>query len=126
MNSFVSVCLGLLATVALSIGTDAAMHATGVFPQLGTPMSNGLFALATAYRIVYGIVGGFITARLAKTNPMKHALVLGGIGTLLSILGAVASWNAGPEFGPKWYPVLLIFIALPSCWLGGKLSRRSL
>ena len=41
---------GFLATAILSIATDLAMHATGVFPPEGQPMSNGLFVLATVYR----------------------------------------------------------------------------
>ncbi len=46
-----AVLAGLLAVVILSTATDALMHATGVFPPLGQPMSDGLFLLATAYRI---------------------------------------------------------------------------
>jgi hypothetical protein len=30
----------------------------------------------------------------------------------------VATWYAGPEFGPRWYPALLVVTALP-CVLGG-------
>jgi surface polysaccharide O-acyltransferase-like enzyme len=119
-----AVLAGLLTIVIISIATDMVMHATGVFPPPGQPMSNALFLLATAYRIVYGIVGGYITARLAPDRPMKHALVLGFVGVAISILGAVVTWNWGPEFGPKWYPLTLIAIALPSVWLGAKLHHR--
>jgi hypothetical protein len=40
---------GVLVGVGLSLGTDAALHKTGIFPALGQRMSNELFALATAY-----------------------------------------------------------------------------
>jgi len=40
----------------------------------------------------------------------------------LSIVGAVATWDRGPGFGPKWYPLALVAIAIPSAWLGGKLG----
>jgi hypothetical protein len=36
-------------------------------------------------------------------------------------MGVVATWNKGPEFGPKWYPIALVITALPVTWLGGKL-----
>ena len=65
-----------------------------------------------------------MTARLAPYGPMGHAVVLGAVGMLLSIVGAAATWNRGPEFGPKWYPIALIITALPSAWLGGWLRRR--
>jgi hypothetical protein len=116
---------GLLAVVVLSTATDAVMHATGIFPPVGEPMSNALFLLATAYRVVFGILGSYIAARLAPDRPMGHALVLGGIGLVLSTLGAVATWNSGPAFGPRWYPLALVVTALPNAWLGGVLHRMT-
>lgn len=53
----------------LSLGTDMALHAAGIFPALGQPMSDALFLLATAYRTAYGVAGSYITARLARTGP---------------------------------------------------------
>jgi len=87
---------GFFATVILSIGTDLLLHAASVFPRWGQPMSNALFALATAYRTIYTVAGGYITARLAPNKPMGHVLTLGVIGLLAAIAGAVATWNKGP------------------------------
>ena len=119
-----AVLAGLLLVIITSTATDALMHGTGIFPPLGWPMPDSLFVLALAYRIVYGIAGGYLTARLAPDKPVKHAVVLGIIGFVLSLGGTVATWNRGPEFGPKWYPLLLMVIAIPTAWLGGKLVSR--
>lgn len=86
-------------------------------------MADSLFVLALAYRIIYSIIGGYITARLAPDQPVKHALVLGAIGFVLGLAGTIATWNRGPEFGPKWYPLLIMLTAIPSVLLGGKLVR---
>jgi len=43
----------------------------------------------------------------------------------LSIVGTIAHWNAGPEYGPKWFLFALIVTALPCAWLGGKFRARS-
>ena len=126
LRSIGAVLAGLLAVIILSIGTDAALHATGVFPPWGRPMPDGLFMLATFYRTVYGIVGGYIAARLAPYRPIAHALALGVVGFVVSLAGVVATWNAGPEFGPKWYPLALVAIAMPSAWLGGRLLGTKL
>ena len=56
---------------------------------------------------------------------MWHAMVLGAIGVVLSTLGTVATWDKGPGFGPKWYPISLIVTSLPCAWLGAKLHRRN-
>jgi hypothetical protein len=84
-------------------------------------MSDSLFLLATAYRIVISVAGCYITARLAPDRPMRHALALGVVGVVASAAGAVATWNRGPAFGPHWYPLALIALAMPCAWLGGKL-----
>ena len=51
---------------------------------------------------------------------------LGFIGLLAAIAGTAATWNKGPEFGPKWYPIALVVLAIPSVWLGGKLAQRAI
>jgi len=124
LRSVGAVLAGLLFIIIITTATDALLHATGIFPPWGQPMSDSLFVLALAYRIVYGIAGGYLTARLAPDKPVKHAVVLGIIGFVLSLGGTVATWNRGPEFGPKWYPLLLMVIAIPTAWLGGKLVSR--
>jgi len=120
-----AVLAGLLFVIIITTLTDLFMHWSGIFPALGMVMSNSLFVLALAYRIIYGIGGGYITARLAPDKPALHALVLGSIGCVLAILGTVLTWNRGPAFGPKWYPLSLILIAIPSAWIGGKLVKQS-
>ena len=114
-----AVVAGFLAVVILSIGTDAGLHAAGLFPGLGQRMSDGLFVLATIYRTIYGVVGSYITARLAPYKPMKHALIGGAIGMVLATIGALATWNK--DLGPHWYPVVLVVGALPTAWVGARL-----
>lgn len=121
LRSVGAVAAGLVAIFAVTIATDLVMHATGVFPPVGAPaMSDALFLLAFAYRVVYDVAGCYLTARLAPDRPMRHALVLGSIGLVLSIAGAVAMWNAGPA----WYSLGLAASSLPCAWLGARLHRR--
>ena len=126
LRRIAAVLAGLLAVVILSTATDAVLHATGVFPLSGQPMSDALFLLATIYRTIYGIVGGYIAARLAPDRPMAHALALGGVGVAISLAGAAATWNAEAAFGPRWYPLALIVMAMLSAWVGGKLRGEQL
>jgi hypothetical protein len=120
-----AVVAGLVVTALLSVGTDAAMHGIGVFPPSGVRMSDGLFGLAAVYRVVFTVLGGYVTASLAPRQPMTHVTILGAIGAVAATAGAVTTWNAGPEFGPHWYPVLLVVTALPCVWLGGFLATRA-
>ena len=125
-RSVLAIVAGALAAIVLSVGTDAVLHAIGLYPPLGRPMSDLLLLLATAYRAVYGIAGSYIAARLAPDRPMWHALVLGAIGCAVSILGAVVTWNRTEEFGPHWYPLALVVLAMPQSWVGGRLREVKL
>ena len=125
-KSIGAVLAGILVGAVLSIVTDVALHAARVFPPWDQPASDALLLLATAYRTVYSVAGSYIAARLAPNRPMLHALVLGVLGLAVCIVGAVVTWNKGPAFGPHWYPVALIVLAIPQCWAGGKLYEMQL
>jgi drug/metabolite transporter (DMT)-like permease len=127
-KSIVAMFAGAITGIVLSIGTDLLLHAAGVFPPLSQsqPMSDSLFLLATAYRTIYGVLGAYITARLAPSRPMGHALILGAIGLAVCILGTVVTWSEGPAFGPHWYPLALVALAMPQSWLGAKFRELQL
>jgi hypothetical protein len=127
-RSIGAVLTGIVVGIILTIGTDIALHAVGVFPPWGESMVgyDGALLLATVYRVVYGVLGSYIIARLAPDRPMRHALVAGAIGLVVSIVGAAVTWNKGPAFGPHWYPLALIVLAMPQSWAGGKLRVMQL
>ena len=118
-----AVLAGFVAVVALSLGTDQVLHMLKVYPPWGQPMAGGLFGLATAYRIVYSVAGGYITARLAPHAPVRHALILGLVGLVPGIAGVMAN-IAKPELGPLWYSVAVAVTGPPCAWLGGVLYRQ--
>jgi hypothetical protein len=122
LQSAGAVLVGLLVGGILSVGTDQVLHVLKVYPPWGQRTPSGPLLLATAYRIVYTILGAYVTARLAPDRPMKHVLALGIIGVILSIAGALATWNL--DLGPHWYPIAIIVMALPCTWLGGQLFMR--
>src|SRR5213594_1528101 len=117
-----AIALGFVTVVALSLGTDELLHLLRVYPPWDQTMSGGLFGLATAYRIVYTVVGGYITARLAPQAPVHHALILGLVGLAPGLAGVMVA-IAKPGLGPLWYPVALAVTGLPCTWLGGVLYR---
>jgi hypothetical protein len=114
--------LGFVAVVVLSLGTDEVLHLLKVYPPWGQPMVEPqLNFLALSYRIVYTIMGSYIAARSAPRNPMRHAMILGAIGFVLSIPGVIIATQA--NLGPMWYPIALVITALPCAWLGGLLYQ---
>jgi multisubunit Na+/H+ antiporter MnhB subunit len=115
-----AVLTGLASIVVLSIGTDVLLSKIGVAPPLGDPMGDKLLIIATCYRTIYAIIGCYLAARLAPSKPMKHALILGGVGLVASTLGAIAMWGKPETTGHEWYPIVLIVLAMPPAWIAGK------
>jgi hypothetical protein len=119
-----AVALGLVVVFVLSLGTDQVFHALGVYPPWGEPMEGtALYLLALGYRVIYQVLGCYLTARFAPRNPMKHAWIVGYIGLGLGALGAIGS--IATSMGPAWYPILLALSAIPCAWIGGRLFVRN-
>lgn len=116
-----AILAGFIAVFVLSLGTDQVFHALDIYPPWGQPMfDTSLLLLALTYRIVYGIAGGYITARLAPYAPMRHALVGGGIGFVFSLAGGIAMW----DMGAHWYPIALALSSVPCAWAGARLFTK--
>jgi hypothetical protein len=112
---------GMLAGAILSIGTDTVLEQLEIFP----PISEGLFvtwmlSLALFYRCVYTVLSGYITAKLAPQNPMKHVIILGSIGVVVSAIGTIVAW----DLSNHWYPIALTLLTFPCVYLGAKLQKR--
>jgi hypothetical protein len=118
LRSTWAVLAGILLVIVLSTVTDQVLHVLHVYPPWGQPMFEpGLNLLALSYRIVFTILGAYLTARLAPRDPMRHVWIYGGIGVVLGTLGAAAT--IPKHWGPNWYPIMLVVTALPCAWAGG-------
>ena len=124
-RSVLAIVAGLLANVVLSTVTDLLMVAAGIFPPLadfGRPklFTDSMLLLALAYRTLFGVLGCYLTARLAPRRPMAHSLALGSIGFLIGTVGAIVTWGTWTS----WYSLAIIAVTLPSAWLGARLAPR--
>ena len=118
-KSIGAVIAGLAVVFILSMLTDLVLQKTEIMimdPFVENPV--WLIAVIIVYRTLFNAFGCYLAARLAPHKPMKHALILGIIGLVLTIVGLIAMW----EVPPRWYPVSLIVLTLPAAWLGGKMA----
>jgi hypothetical protein len=120
LKSIGAVLAGLVFIGISHTTMDAILEAAGVLPKGHLNVGAGLIMLVIFYRTILSLAGCYLTARLAPKNPMLHSLILGGIGTLLSAVGAIVT--ADMNIGPAWYAWSLVVIALPIAWAAGKLS----
>lgn len=120
-RSIFAVLAGIVVGVGLTVATDAVLHRVDFFPSLGQTTPDEPLAVATAYRVVFSILGSYIIARQAPNRPMLHSMISGVIGVVVSTIGAIVTWNHVPPLGAHWYPVALIVTALPCAWIGARL-----
>src|SRR5882672_8914857 len=112
-----AILAGIVFIVVTHTATDLMLEKLGIF----TPPEQGfhvtwMVVTATIYRSVFTVGGGYLTAALAPTRPMLHAVILGLIGIAASTAGAIVMIPL--NLGPIWYPIALIVLALPCTWLG--------
>ena len=118
LKSAGAILAGFIFVVIISIATDLALEKTGIMKQPFDLNPVWFILFVIIYRTIYGVVGTYITASLAPNHPMRHAMVSGFIGLAISLAGAIVM----REYGPAWYAISLVVLALPTAWLGGKLK----
>jgi hypothetical protein len=121
-RSLVAIAAGFITFFVLSLATDNLLRVLHILPRLNEPVTQGSYLIMTLYRMLFAVGGCYLAARLAPSAPMRHALILGGIGLVLSLLELFAA-IVMPTPGPLWYPALLVLAAVPCAWIGAKLYR---
>jgi len=111
-----AVIAGFLVILISSIAVDTILKIAGILPWDHLHVSTGLILFVILYRSVFSVAGCYLTAQMAPQNPMKHALILGVLGLIISSIGAVMA----SDLGPVWYAWTLAALSLPLAWLGGK------
>ena len=122
-KSIGAILAGFVSVFALSYGTDAVLVAAGLMPEGALPIygSELLILSILVYRSLYNVAGSYLVARLAPDQPMRHVLILGALGLLGSIAGAIFA----RDLAPAWYSWGLVALTPPCVWIGGKLALRS-
>jgi len=118
LKSIGAIVAGFATIVILSVTTDIILENAGI--MITEPFAKNpvwLIVIIIAYRTVFNTFGCYLTARLAPSKPMKHAIILGIIGVLLATVGLIVMWDVPP----RWYPITLIILTMPAAWFGGYL-----
>lgn len=124
MRSVWAVVAGFLFIMVLSLGTDAIMNTMWpkFFNANGGTSNVVILCLTIVYVGVFAVVGSYITARLAPSQPMKHALILGVTGLAFTVAATTRLWNTEPA----WYNILNVLLVMPYAWFGGRLRENEL
>jgi hypothetical protein len=64
--------------------------------------------MALSYRIAFGVLAGYLGARLAPAASMRHVLVLGVVAASIAAFVTITRY----DLGPAWYPIAIAVTAL--------------
>lgn len=120
LRSILSVIAGSASWTVLWFAANAALMAAKPGIMESKLEDVGILSIIILYSLVFSIVAGFITGRLAKKNIMKHALALGVLQLIFGILAQSANW----DLLPVWYHITFLALLIPGNLLGGKWSDK--
>jgi hypothetical protein len=124
-RSILAIVVGFVLTGALNVGTNTVLSrvAPDMVPPPGTPNHNTAALLVIcAYVALFGVLGCYVTARLAPSRPLLHALIMGGLALAMSIAVTISAWNDAPA----WYNIYNLLAVMPYAWIGGTIREREL
>ncbi len=122
MRSALAIAAGFVAIAVLSFAADALVRLAlpDAYDAAGRVTDVPVLILLQALVGVFAVVGCALTAHLAPSAPMRHALILGALGLAFNLAGSAAMWDTAPV----WYHVLGWALTMPYAWLGGRLGER--
>lgn len=77
---------------------------------------------ATVHGSFFTALGGYVAARLAADDPLRHAVIVGALSLVLAVVLSTA-----PTEGPRaawWVDLLGYLLVLPAAAAGGWLGSR--
>ena len=125
VGALVMIALDLLTgVVSYMVFGDDALQA-GATPQDIRAMAELLqqndayLVTALVFGIATTVLGGYVTARLARQVPLLNACALGIVGVLLGLS------LSGPADSPVWFNAIGYIAIVPAAIFGGYLGRRA-
>ena len=113
--------LAVIAGYAVMAIAVMALFAIWFRGQVPTEAPSSEFMLfSIAYAFVFAVLGGYITALIARRSEMKHVLVLAAFGLLMGIVSMITA--AGQE--PLWYQITNMVVMMAAVILGGYLRMK--
>jgi hypothetical protein len=104
---------GVLAAVLLVVRSDGEVEPEMAFSYQGDPFFR-VFTLSTG--LLAALCAGFVAARCAKQHPRMHAIGMGGVLLLISLLLLAVGWESPHG--------LRLILTVPAAWAGSLVSRN--
>jgi hypothetical protein len=120
-RSILAVLAGIIIWAVLWVGSNAFLAA--LFPAQYKEEKKEyvpLLLLLIILSLIFSVIAGYLTARLAQRKEMTHTLVLGIIQLALGLVAEIANFDALP----LWYHITFLALLIPGNVFGAMLRGR--
>lgn len=121
VRSILAVLAGAVVWDALYLGSNALLVSLlpGYFNLDGSTDHLGMLLLSLTLSIAFFLISGYITAAVARKNPLGHGLALGLVQLPQGIFAQSQYW----DLLPLWYHLLFLGLLVPCTVLGAQIWR---
>lgn len=119
IRSILAIIVGSVVWMATALGTDVLLRslAPAWFGENGKVESVPVLLFMMFYSLLFSVLGGYVTALIAKRQELKHAFILGLLQFAMGLVATVQFYDTAP----LWYHVLFLTLLIPANVFGGQL-----
>ncbi len=119
IRSIIAVIAGSVIWMVTALGMDGVLMSLmpAWFGANGNVESVPLMLFMMSYSLLFSVLGGFVTASIARRKEIQHALALGGLQLAMGIIATVQFYDTAP----LWYHVMFLMLLVPANIFGGQL-----
>jgi hypothetical protein len=125
LRSILAVIAGSITWMVTALGADSLLM--NIFPQWynggGLVESIPVLLLSGFYALLFSVLGGYVTALIARRHELQHVSILGVLQLLMGIMATIKFWHTAPV----WYHLTFLVLLVPANLLGGylRMTRKS-
>ncbi len=119
IRSIIAVIAGSVIWMVTALGMDGVLMSLMPtwFGANGKVESVPLMLFMMSYSLLFSVLGGFVTASIARRKEIQHALALGGLQLAMGIIATVQFYDTAP----LWFHVTFLLLLVPANIFGGQL-----
>lgn len=119
LRSILAVISGSVVWMITALGTDSILMALAPswFDAGGRVESVPVLLFMASYSLLFSVLGGYVTALLARRREVLHAFILGVLQLAMGVAATVKFYDTAP----LWFHLIILVLLVPANVLGGQL-----
>ncbi len=120
LRYLLAILAGFVLWTILFLGGNAVLAALvpSAFNEDGSTSSSMLLIVLLLLTVIYSVLSGITTARIAQAHQVRCGLVLGLLLLLVGIGVQLQFW----DIIPLWYNLAFLALLVPGAWFGARLA----